>query len=256
MTNTVSVLSLINGPFAGNYPADELRQYVSKGAIRIPVDESYNITDDDAFALALYNDCDIPGEGVRLYSFRKFIKLDDRPFLVEFVGGPLAGTRPFFQPVKALPSMVIAPVASKPAKNEKGRVRNFAVYRNDSLVGGENKLIFVDEHSDIVTTTRIIFEMVGGPFDGITYDTDAAMLDHQNAFWAEGHYLVTSNGKIGNKFTQQSPHFMSALEEFGEQAIKYGGPYTPHIYEVFERLDEPYEVYVRAKFLGLMKEEN
>lgn len=256
MAGTISWFSLINGPFAGNYPAEDLQKYASKGAIRLPVDEQYKITDDSAFALAHYDVCDIPGEGVQLYSFRKFVKLDESPFLVEFVGGPLAGTRPFFQPVNALPSMVIAPVASRPAKGQEGRVRVFAIYRNDSLVGGENKLVFVGEHRDTVKTTRIIFEMVGGPFDGITYDTDAVMLDHQNAFWADGHYLVTSNGQIGKRFVQHSPHFMSALEEYGEQAIKYGGPYTPHIYEVFERLDEPFEVYVRARFIGLMKNES
>lgn len=249
MTDSELNVSIINGPFAGNYQAKELSDYMSKGAIRIPVDESFSLTSAKPFSLALHDDMNIPGD-VRLYSFRKFLQMEDSPFTVEFVGGPLAGKRPFFQPAIGLPSTINIPVTAKPARNSEGRVRAFAVYRNETLENGERKLVFVNEHSDIVKDTRIIFEMVGGPLDGITYDTDAKLVDYHSALSAEGNYFVTANGQIGKRFAQQSPHCWSSIEEFGEQAINYGGPYSPHIYEIFERLDEPFEVYVRAKYVG------
>ena len=254
MTDSEAIVSIINGPYAGNYQAKEMSAYMSKGAIRIPVDESFSLTSAKPFALALHDDMNIPGD-VRLYSFRKFLKMDESPFVVEFVGGPLEGKRPLFQPAIGLPPTINIPVTAKPAKNADGRVRAFAVYRRDSSEIGKSKLVFVNLHSDIVKDTRVIFEMVGGPYDGVTYDTDAKMVDYHSAFSAEGNYLVTSQGQIGKRFAQQSPHCWSSIEEFGEQAIKHGGPYLPHIYEVFERLEEPFEVYVRAKYVGLLKGE-
>jgi hypothetical protein len=251
---------LVSGPYEGQYEFDEIKQYIARsGGVRIPYDEHFLVTDKQPFAYALYGLMDIPGPG-KIYAFRKFVRLEDAPFVVELVGGPLAGSRPMTQPVLGLPPIVMIPTKSEPVPKQEGqekaegRQRVFAVYKSGAHLGGDHKLIFDSIVRDVVTGTRIIFELSGGPYDGMTYDTDAGILDQESVFWAQGHYLVTDQGQTGKQFMVAAPQFRSALEEFGEAAVKHGGPYPMHLYEVTGKVESEYEVYVQAKYAGLYKE--
>jgi hypothetical protein len=245
---------LIGGPCAGTYGIEEFQSYVTRNGLKIPFDEHFILTDKQPFAFAIYDKTNIPSDNVKSYWFRKFLKVEEGPFLVELVGGPLAGVRPMHQPVLGLPQLVIVPVKSEPALDGKGRQRVFAVYKNGAHLGGEHKLIFDGEFRDDATDNRIIFELSGGPYDGVTYDTDE-ILDHSSQFWAGANYTVTAKGQIGKRFMVMSPHFKQALEEFGDEAEKHGGPFSLHMYEVTGKVEAPFEIYVQAKYVGLHREQ-
>ncbi len=242
---------LIGGPYEGRYALAEIQLYESYGALRIPVDEHFITSTQKPFAHAVYENAGIPSDRIKFYWFRRYARVDGGSFLVELVGGPLAGTRPMHQPVLGLPQIVMIPVKSEPAREQDGRLRVFAVYKNGAFLGGDHKLIFEREQRDVVKDHRVIFELSGGPFDGVTYDTDAGMLDPESKFRAGAFYAMTDEGTAGKRFVGLSPHSMQALDEFGDAARNYGGPFQPHMYEVSGKVEAPYEIYVHAKYAGL-----
>jgi hypothetical protein len=242
---------LMAGPYSGTYAADEMKPYESRASLRIPVDEHFIVTSGKPFAVAVYQITNIPSENVRTFWFKKFVKADDGPFLVELVGGPLAGTRLLAQPVLGLPQLVMLPVRSELQTDAKGRQRVFAIYKNGAFFGGEHKLIFQSEMRDLVATPHIIFELTGGPFDGVTYDTDAGMLDQISEFRARGLYSVTRQGQIGKRFMQVADHAWTTLDELGDEIADKLGPFPNHKYEVCEKIEYPLEIYVRAKYVGI-----
>jgi hypothetical protein len=251
----ITQIALIDGPHSGTY-GPELLAWGKNGEIRIPVDEHFIINVEKPFAFAVYEPTDIPSDTIRTFGFKKFVKAEDGPFLVEFVGGPKAGMHPMSQPVLGLLPIVMIPVKNEPSKDTQGRQRVFAFYKNGAFWGGEHKLIFEREMRDVVTTQRIIFELTGGPFDGVTYDSDAGMLERHSEFRANAFYTVTNKGEIGKRCMIIADHAWNMLEELGPEITDKIGPFPPHVYEVFERIEEPYEVYVRAKYIGIATDYN
>jgi hypothetical protein len=254
----VTKVVLFGGPCAGQYAVAEIQQFQSHGSYRFPFDEHFLLTDKAPFALAIYGVADVPaGGGIKLYWFQKFVRVDNGPFMVELVGGPLAGVRPMHQPVLGLPGIVDIPLKSEPADGQEGRWRVYATYKNGAQLGGDHKMIFDSERRDLTTDQRIIFELTGGPYDGVTYDTDAGALEQESHFRASSFYFITDQGAAGKRFMGIAPYAKQAIEEFGHEAVtKYAVPFQSHMYEVTGKVEAPYEVYVQAKYVGLAKDDS
>jgi hypothetical protein len=242
MTDDQGPVLFVNGPLGSNKLTDVPAVFRKRGKIAIPVNEAMEITETEPFAFIIYEKSGIPGQ-FDIYHFRGFKKVDDSPFMVRFADGPLAGERRFRQPIQGLPWIVMVPLPSEPFDGD-GRLRVFALYEK-RLVDGIEQLCYVETQRRVVKSNRVLVEYIGGPLDGTNYDSDTSESDFGSM--PTSAYLLTERGTVGKRFMTASPHALAALHEFGELAMKYGGPFTFHKYEVIDKLEEPYEVYIRVK---------
>jgi len=235
---------LINGPFGEPQPSGVYDKFLNdQGAIVIPLDDCFEITESAPYAFAVYWKSDLPGP-LYLFTFAKFTKPDGSLFPVEFVGGPLHGTHEFYQPARAF-HIVFVPVPSEPHSG-KGRLKVVAQYENR----GDDCLHFSQLHRQVVNDFRILVDFAGGPLDGRALDSDAMDLDRDGASQARFVYLATDNGQIGKRFQLMSPHAWQLIEKHGHDAPAG----HMHKYEITDRLEENYEVLIRAKYIGVHPE--
>lgn len=92
---------------------------------------------------------------------------------------------------------------------------------------------------------QIIFELVGGCFDGMTVCSDSD--DPREAAAAHKFYFMSAKGKVGARFWSGSDY---ALEVLGTWPTKYleNETFQPHVYEVTDRLEGDGEVLIRAEY--------
>ena len=245
---SAKALWLFDGPFAEQSPLSVKNLFLTEIVIKIPVDEQYKLADSNPFAWAIYEKLDLPTEhdasNLVIFFFRKFQKADEFPFVVEFADGPHSGHRSFHQPLPGLPETIMVPLPTPPFLGD-GRMRLLAEYQKRE---GSNAFHFVKQHEEITKRVRIIFELVGGPFDGRTYDNDSAELDPEGAQYAQMFYALTQGGKINRGFRGLPPYAHEWIERFGVQAIQYTGAFMMHRYIITDRLEAPYEVYLRMEY--------
>lgn len=89
---------------------------------------------------------------------------------------------------------------------------------------------------------KIIFEFVGGPYDGkVLHGRLGEPSD------AERYYLFTNHGAIGQRFKVASQY---AVETLAEEQLKEEKPhhFQRHIYVVTDRLEDGDEVWVCAQY--------
>lgn len=232
---------LMTGPFAENPPTGRFEQYLTpQRAIHIPLDESFELTDGEPFAHAVYWKSGIgDGKGpIVAYSFHKIERVDGLPFQVRFIGGPLNGVRPFHQPAHVA-GVAFIPLPSEPHSGE-GRLKVFAQYNS---VGHE--LHFDQIHKQVTTELRVVYDLSGGAFDGCTLDSDAMDSDRDGEFKARGLYMA-NKGEIGKCFPLTSPYAWKQVEEHGRDA-----PFRPMFkYKIVDCARTEYEVLIRAEYVG------
>jgi hypothetical protein len=181
-----------------------------------------------------------------LFHFEKYEKADRSRFIVEFADGPLAGNRQMNQPIQGLGPMVSIPMKSEPTDGD-GRMRVWAIYTKSD--GDDPRLYFDKIERRVVKDMRLILEFYGGPMDGWTLDSDDASNAPEH-YHPQMFYWLAKDGIVGKQFyTFPTPHRHEAFEDFGDLAEQYGGPYTLPEYEIIERLEEPFEVYLQAKYI-------
>lgn len=232
---------LMTGPFAERRLSGRYERYLTpQGAIHIPLDESFELTDGEPFAHAIYWNAGIgdSSEGIVAYSFHKIERVDGQPFQVRFIGGPLNGVRTFHQPAHVL-SVVLLPLPSEPYDGD-GRLRVIAQYHSAG-----HELHFDQIHKQVTKDLRVVYDLSGGAFDGCALDTDAMDSDRDGAFKARALY-VANKGEKGKCFPLTSPFAWKQVEEHGRDA-----PFRPMFkYRIIDCLRTEYEVLVRAEYVG------
>lgn len=90
---------------------------------------------------------------------------------------------------------------------------------------------------------KIIFEFVGGPYDGkVLHGSLGEPSD------AERYYLFTNHGMIGQRLKVASQY---AVETLAEEQLKEDRPhqFQRHFYVVTDRLEDGDEVWVCAQYM-------
>lgn len=95
---------------------------------------------------------------------------------------------------------------------------------------------------------KIIFEFVGGPYDGRTLEGESGQGGD-----AERYYLLSNRGTIGQHFKVASPYAVDTLvrEQLKEDRRH---AFQRHFYRVTDRLEEGGQVWVRATYVPEMSE--
>jgi hypothetical protein len=91
---------------------------------------------------------------------------------------------------------------------------------------------------------RVIFEFIGGCMDGkriCNYEGSECEIQE-----AEGYLWVADGGKVGSRFMVSSPAAMQLLAE-GQAKEARGLGLGFRKYEVFERLENGNELWIRAR---------
>jgi hypothetical protein len=241
-------ITLIGGPYhERTFDPEKLDLFGTKYRLKLPVDANCQPTDNpDSVIRAIYSPIVMDRPDFILFHFQKYEKLDRSQFSVEFADGPLAGTRQMKQPIEGLGPIVGVPMKSEPFEGD-GRVRVWAFYKQSNR--NDKRLYFDKIERRVVKDARLILEFLGGPMDGWTLDSDDAANAPEH-FHAAMFYWLVKEGSEGKRFyTFPSQHRHEAFEDFGDAAEQFGGPYTLPLYEVIERLEESFEVYLRARYI-------
>ena len=245
-SNKPTVL-LTGGPILGHVRLTDFELEVDQRVIKLPVNDDFQPDINGKRAVACFHLVDYSTSDACVFQFSHYKSLDGKPFVVVLVGGPLEGERIFPQPAPGLPPVLMIPVKSEPNGKE-GRIITHSYYeRSDDPI--DRKYYFKSVEQRETTKVRTLFEMVEGPFDGVTFDSDLCFIDRENAAKVEGLLWVTDGGKVGKRFKCPSPYAINALEDFGLEAIRTIGGFQGHKYEIIERLDDDFEVLIRAKYI-------